>query len=147
MAVDREFALFCLCVYSFVICWFPLVVFGAHFALLGSTLGLLLGAFGAPRAPRGLSLASLWPPFGSLGTPWDHLGHLGLPSGAWADFGSKTDVLFRANGLQVARLRTKSCLGAFSAASCRELPRAPYSHKVAQEPQLPTPLHSRRGLG
>ena len=108
---------FCLCVYSFVICWFPLGVFGAHFVLLGATLGFLLGAFGAPWAPKGPSLASLWSPFGSLGTPWGHLGHLGLPRGAWDDFGSKMDVQFRANGSQVARLRTKSDLAEFSAGS------------------------------
>ena len=105
---------FCLWVYSFAICWSALGVFGAHFAFLGTTLGLLLGPFGAPWASKGLSLASLWPPFGSLGTPWDHLGHLGLPSGAWDDFGSKMDVLFRANGSQVARLRTKSDLAELS---------------------------------
>ena len=77
MAVDREFAcILFMCIY-FVICWFPLGVFGAHFAFLGVTLGFLLGAFGAPWASKGLSLASLWLPFGSLGTPWDHLGTLG----------------------------------------------------------------------
>ena len=108
---------FCLCVYSFVICRFSLGVFGSHFALLGSTLGVLLGAFGAPWAPKGLSLASLWPPFGSLGTPWDHLGHLWLPRRAWADFESKMDVQFRANGSQVHNLRTKSDLAEFSCAS------------------------------
>ena len=101
---------FCLCVYNFLIYWFPLRVFGAHFVVLGATLGLLFESFGAPRAPKELSLASLWLPFGSLGTPWIHLGHLGPPSGAWADFGSKVDVLFRANGPQVARLRIKSDL-------------------------------------
>ena len=105
---------FCLCVYSFVICWSHLIVFGAHFALLGATLGFLLGAFGAPWAPKGLSLASLWPPFGSLGTPWGHLGHLGLPRGAWDGFGSKMDVQFRANGSQVACLRTKNDLAELS---------------------------------
>ena len=136
-----------LCVYSFVICWFPLGVFGSHFALLGSTLGVLLGAFGAPWAPEGVSLASLWPPFGSLGTPWDHLGHLRLPSGAWADFGSKMDVQFRANGSQVRNLRTKSDLAELSCASAPRAPQAPYGRKVAQEPQLPTPHHLRRGLG
>ena len=57
--------------------------------VLGTTLGVLLGLFGAPWAPKRLTLASLGPPFGSLETPWDHLGHLGLPRGAWADFGSK----------------------------------------------------------
>ena len=110
---------FCLCVYSFVICWSPLGVFGAHFAFLGVTLGCLLGAFGAPWAPKGLSLASLWLPFGSLGTPLDHLGHLGLPSGAWDDLGSKMNVHFRANGAQVARLRTKSDLAELSR-QCRQ---------------------------
>ena len=100
-----------------MICWSPLGVFGAHFALIGATLGFLLGAFGAPWAPKGLSLASLWLPFGSLGTPWGHLGHLGLPRGAGDDFGSKMDVQFRANGSQVARLRTKSDLAELSALS------------------------------
>ena len=102
---------FCLCVYSFVICWSPLGVFGPHFAVLGATLG----SFWEPLGFLGLSLASLWPPFPSLGTPLDHLGHLGLPSGAWDGFGSKMDVLFRANGSQVARLRTKSDLAELSA--------------------------------
>ena len=129
-----------LCVYSFLICWSPLGVFETHFALLEATLGFLLGAFEPPWAPKGPSLASLWRPFGSLGTPWNHLGHLGLPSGAWADFGSKMDVLFRANGLQ-----ERAC--AQKVTSRTSAPRAPYPHKVAQEPQLPTPLHSRRGLG
>ena len=134
---------FCLCVYSFLICWFPLGVFGDHFAVLGSSLGVLLAAFGAPWAPKGLSLASLWLPFGSLGTPLDHLGHLGLPSGAWADLGSKMDVQFRANGSQVARLRTKVT----SQNSAANAGNAAYGPKVPQEPQLPTPLHSRRGPG
>ena len=93
-------------------------VFGAHFAFLGETLGCLLRAFGAPWAPKGLSLASLWPPFGSLRTPWSHLGYLGLPRGAWDDFGSKMYVQFRANGSQVVRLRTKSDLAEFSC-QCR----------------------------
>ena len=108
---------FCLCVYSFLLCGSPLDVFGAYFAVLGATLGILLGAFGAPWAPKGPSLASLWSPFGSLGTPWGHLGHLGLPRGAWDDFGSKMDVQFRANGSQVARLRTKNDLAELSALS------------------------------
>ena len=116
MGVDREFACI-LCVYSFLICWFPLRVFGAHFVVLGATLGLLFEPCGAPRAPKELSLASLWLPFGSLGTPWGHLAHLGLPRGVWDDFGSKMDVQFRANGSQVARLLTKSDLAGFSAVS------------------------------
>ena len=58
---------FCLGGYSFVICWSPLGVFGAYFALLGVTLGCLLAAFGSPWAPKGLSLASLWLPLAPLG--------------------------------------------------------------------------------
>ena len=85
-----------------------------------ATLGFLLGAFGAPWAPKGPSLASLWSPFGSLGTPWGHLGHLGLPRGAWDDFGSKMDVQFQANDSQVARLRTKSDLAEFECHERRE---------------------------
>ena len=75
--------------YSFLICWFSLGVFGAHFALLGATLGLLLGALGSRGAFLGVTLASLW----LLGTPWGHLGRLGLPRGAWDDFGSKMDPI------------------------------------------------------
>ena len=54
---------FCLCVYSFVICWSHLVVFGTHFAIL-------------------LSLGRLWASF------WEPLGRLGLPRGPpWRHFG------------------------------------------------------------
>ena len=109
--------IFCLCVYSFVVCWSHLNVFGAHFALLGATLGFLLRALGAPWAPKGPSLASFWFPFGSLGTPWGHLGHPGIPRGAWDAFGSKMEVQFQANGSQVARLRTKNDLVEFSGGS------------------------------
>ena len=103
-------------VYVYIFCdlLVYLIVFGAPFVLLGATLGFLLGALGAPWAPNGPSLASFWSPFGSLGTPWGHLGHLGLPSGAWDDLKSKMDVLFRASGPQVARLRIKSDLDEFS---------------------------------
>ena len=59
---------------GFLLCWSPLDVFGTHFAVLGTTLNLLLGAFVAPWAPKGLSWVSLWPFWDSLGTPWDRLG-------------------------------------------------------------------------
>ena len=92
-------------------------VAGAHVVVLGATSGLLFEPFGAPRAPKGLSLASLWLIFGSLGILWGHLGHLWLPGEAWDDFGSKMDIQFRANGFQVARLRTKNDLAELSGLS------------------------------
>ena len=89
MAVDREFACIRLCVYSFVfVCFICL------------SLELIL-----------LSLGRLWASF------WEPLGRLGLPRGAWDDFGSKMDVQFRATGSQVARLRTKSDLAELSGVS------------------------------
>ena len=60
--------------YSFVICWSPLDVFGPHFAVLGTILGLVLGAFGTSWALLGVTLASLW-------LPWDTVGPFGAP---WA---------------------------------------------------------------
>ena len=121
MAVDLKFAIillmciqFCDLSVSFDCLWTSF----CHFALLGSRLGFLLGAVGAPWAPKGPSLASLLlSPFGSLWTPWDHFGHLGLPRGAWDDSGSKMDVQFRVNGSQVARLRTKRELAGIRAGS------------------------------
>ena len=77
------------CFYVYIVLCFVgllLVALGRHFAPWGD-FAPLLGAFGAPGAPKGVSLASLWLPFGSLGAPWSHLGHLGLPRGAWTDFG------------------------------------------------------------
>ena len=85
------------------------------------------------RAPKGLPLASLWPPFGSLGTPWGHMGRLGLPRGAWDDLWVQNGTQFQANGSQVARLRTKKDPAEFSAFSEQWAP--------------PTLLYSRRGLG
>ena len=115
MAVDREFA----CILNVCIEFCDLLVslecLWRLFCSPWTTLGFLLGAFGAPWAPKGPSLASFWSHFGSLGTPWGHLGHPGLPRRAWDDFGSKMEVQFRANGSQVTRLRTKSNLAEFSA--------------------------------
>jgi len=74
MAVDREFACFLfMCIY-FVTCWSHLIVFRAPFVLLGATLGFLLGALGAPWAPKGPSdsvrpFGAPWAPKGSLGGP------------------------------------------------------------------------------
>ena len=109
--------IFCLCVYSFVICWSPLGVFGAHFGFHGVTLGVLLGAFGAPWAPRG--------------SPWRHFGlplaPLGLRGAIWGTLGSQGELGMtsglkwmsnsKANGSQVARLRTKHDLAEFSGVS------------------------------
>ena len=62
--------------------WFPWDHFGPPLASLGMPVG-------APWAPRGLSLGSLWPPFCCLGVllsifwaPW-------APKGSSGDFGSK----------------------------------------------------------
>ena len=72
---------FCLCVYSFLICWFPLGVFGSHFALLGPW-------------------ASFWTPLGRLwlprGCPWRHFGlllaPLGLRGAIWGTLGSQAQL-------------------------------------------------------
>ena len=77
MAVDREFACILL-MYSFLICWFSLNVFGTLFAILGATLGLLLVALGSQGALLGVTLAPLW-------LPWDAVGPFGAP---WAPKGS-----------------------------------------------------------
>ena len=133
---------FCLCVYSFLICWF----FFVSLELILLSLARLCASFWAPWAPKGLSLASLGLPFGSLGSPWSHLGHLGLPRGAWTDFGRK----WTSNSEQMA-LKYATCAQKVtsrnSAPAAPAAPAAGYPRKVEQEPQLPTPLHSRRGLG
>ena len=67
---------FRLCVYSFLICWLSLGVFGAHFAFLGATLGLLLGALGSQGAILGVTLAPL-APLGLRGDIWGALGTQG----------------------------------------------------------------------
>ena len=76
-AVDQEFACNYLffCVYGFVICVYPLGGLGAHFALLGATLGLLLGAVGSQGALLGVTLGSLWLPWDAGGPPWATLGY------------------------------------------------------------------------
>ena len=76
---------FCLCVYSFVICWSHLIVFGAHFFILLS-LGRLW--------------ASFWEPLGRLGLPrgppWRHFGPplapLGLRGAIWGTLGSQGEL-------------------------------------------------------
>ena len=113
MAVDREFVHFVyVCI---VFCFVGFLWVSLELILL--SFARLWASFWAPWAPKGLSLASLWPPFGSLGIPWGHLGRLGLPRGAWDDFKSKMDPQFQANGSQVARLRTKNDLAELSGVS------------------------------
>ena len=71
---------FCLRVYSFLICWFSFGVFGDHFVLLGATLGLLWGALGSQGALLGVTLDSLllpWDSVGPFGDPWAPKGSLG----------------------------------------------------------------------
>ena len=72
---------FRLCVYSFLISFSPLSVFGTHFALLGATLGLFLGALGSQGAPLGVTFGSLWLPWDASGRLWGTLasqGELGV---------------------------------------------------------------------
>jgi len=117
-------------------CWFPLGVFGAHF-------GVLLDLFGVRRAPKGLSLVSLWPPFGSLGAPWGNLGQLGLPSGAWDDLGSIVDVRLRQYLMRLRCLRIKIDLAEFSPLNTISAQSTQSGARAA----APTQLHSRWGPG
>ena len=120
--------------------YFVHVCIVAHFALLGATLGSLLGPFGAPRAPKGLSLASLWFP----------LAPLVLRGAIWGTFGSPGELgmTLVPKGTSISeQMDLKYATCAQKETSRNSAPRAAYPHKVAQEPQLPTPLHSRRGLG
>ena len=84
-------------------------VFGTHFVVLGTTSGFQFRPFATPWAPKAPSLASLWSPFGSLGTPWlgtpwRHWVYLGLPRGTfcrpWHDFGLPVETLCGALGSQ-----------------------------------------------
>ncbi len=101
-----------------VLCFVGLrwVALGPHFASWGDfapPFGSLWGALGSQGALLGVTLASLW-------LPWDSVGPFGAPwapKGTWDDFGSKMDVQFRANGSQVRNLRTKSNLAEFSRGS------------------------------
>ena len=77
------------------------------------SLARLWASFWAPWAPKGLSLASLWLSWDSVapfGVPWAPEWTLGR---LWVQDGPQ----FRANGSQVARLRTKSDLAELRAAS------------------------------
>ena len=87
MAVDREFVYISFCVYIFcdslvsleLICVTLELI---HFVLLGTNLGFLLEAFGAPWAPKG----SPWCHFGfllvHLGCRWAPFGHPWAPKGS-----------------------------------------------------------------
>ena len=111
-----------LCAYGCVICCSPLNVFAIHFAVLGMTLaslqlpwdasGYLWGDLGSQRVLLG-HFDLLWAALKSV----DHLGHPGLPSGAWDDFGSKMDVRLRYYLERLRCLRIKSDLGDLSPAS------------------------------
>ena len=96
MAVDREFACICLCVYSFVICWSPLVSLG----LILLSLDRLWASFWEPLRRLGLPRVSPWrhfgfplAPLGRRGTIWGTLGsevELGMTwSRKWTFFSVK----------------------------------------------------------
>ena len=105
-----------------MICLSLLNVFGTHFAFLGVTL------------------VSLWLPRDAGGSLWGFLDS----QGELLVIYSKMDTLFYVNLERLRCLLQKSCLAGLSA----DFPRIPWVsrnlHKVAQGPQLPTPLNSRR---
>ena len=130
---------FCLCVYSFLSCWFPLAVFGGHFVVLGIFWKLFVH-LGPPR-----------------GSPWRHFGFplapLGLRGAIWGTLGSQgelgmtLDPKWTSNSEQMA-LKYCACIQKMTSRnSAPAAPSAVYPPKVAQEPQLPTSLYSRRGRG
>ena len=86
MAVDREFA--CILLMCIKFCDL-LVSFDCLWNSFCSPWDQPWGRFGLPRGPPWRHFG---PPLGSLGIPWGHLGHVGLPRGAWDDLGSKMDV-------------------------------------------------------
>ena len=149
-----------------VLCFVGLlwVALGPHFAPWGDfapPFGSLWGALGSQGVLLGVTLAS-------LGLPWDRLGHLGLPRGSpgrhfgvpgaplgrlgaiWGTLGSQGELgmtwapKWTSNSEQMS-LKYAAC--AQKVTSRNSPARTQYPPKVEQAPQLPTPLHSRRGLG
>ena len=131
---------FCLCVYSFLICWFLVGVFGTHFALLEqlwNSFWELLGRLGLPRGFPWRHFGFPLTPLGRRGTIWGTLGsqvELGMALGQKWTPNSEQMILKYATCAQKVTSRNLAV-------------NAAYGRKVAQEPQLPTPLHSRRGPG
>ena len=82
---------FCLCVYSFVICWSPLGGFGTSFCPpwgdFAPPFGSLWGALGSQGALLGVTLASLWFPLGAAEPLLGTLGSQGELWCLWVDFG------------------------------------------------------------
>ena len=109
---------FCLCVYSLYFAGLLWVSLGLMLLSLGRLWASFLEPLGClelSKVPLGVTLVSLW-------LPWDAMGPFGAPwapKWTWDDLGSKMDVLFRANGRQVAHLRIKSDLPEFSGGSAQ----------------------------
>ena len=129
--------MFILCVYSFLICWSPLCVILFSLGRLWASFWEPLGCLGPPR-----------------GCPWRHFGFPLAPCGRrgtiWGTFGSQVELgltLGQKGTSNSEQMSLKYATCAQKMTSQNSMPRAPYPHKVSQEPQLPTPLHSRRGLG
>ena len=137
---------FWLCVYSFVICWSQWNVFGAHFALLGQLWASFWEPLGRLGLPRG-------PPWRHFGPPWAPVGLRGAICGTLGTQGQleMTSGPKRTSNSEQMALKYRACAqkesSRGSAPAAPAAPSAPYLPKVAHEPQLPTPLHSRRGLG
>ena len=121
MAVDREFAAilfmcmqFCDLMLSFECPW-------TSFCLPWEDSGLPLASLGCWSAPLGRLGFRRGSPSGHFGigsAPFgcrcDHLGQLGLPSRAWADFSLKMDVRFRNHLERLQCLRMEGDLAELS---------------------------------
>ena len=102
----------------------------------GPPFGSLWGALGSQGALLGVPLA----PLGRRGAIWGSLGcqgELGMTLGPKGTSNSEQMALKQRACAQKVTSRNSGAYGAYAA----------YGPKVAQEPQLPTPLHSRRGPG
>ena len=121
MAVDREFAYILFMCISFVIC-----------SLVLGVLRCLWSSFCSPWSDFGF-------PFAPLGCRWVPLGHLGLPSGACSDFGSKLNVLFRQYLERLRCLCRKSGLLGFSPGSRYSGADIPQSRQSGARAAAPNP--------
>ena len=134
---------FFVCVYSFLLCWSPLDVVGAHFAVLGR----LWASFWEPLGHLGLPRGSPGRHFGVPGAPLGRLGAIWATLGSQVELGMTWGPKWTSNSEQMALKYATCAQKVTSRNSAAAAAAAPYGPKVEQGQQLPTPLHSRRGLG